>query len=115
MSVTTITHSQGGELSKALELCFQLQHYDVLQQIAEELDEDAGQDTVNMVAGYFTEHQQYDKAVQLLVRTGQVLYVAMAHHLHCVSTAIRCSGAVYCSQRTSDRRASRQYDTYQER
>ena len=46
----------------------------MLQQIAEELDEDAGQDTVNMVAGYFTDHQQYDKAVQLLVRTGQVSY-----------------------------------------
>lgn len=69
---TTVFYVQGGELSKALELCFQHRQFDVLQQIAEELDEAASPEVISMVASYFIEHQQYDKAVELLMRTGQV-------------------------------------------
>ena len=77
----------------------------MLQQIAEELTEDAGQDTVNMVTAFFIDHQQYDKAVQLLVRTGQVIHVLSVSHDTTASSAIRCCGVVHSTQCTSDRGA----------
>lgn len=40
---------KSGEVSRALELCFQLKQYDVLDQISEDLNEDTNPDTITRV------------------------------------------------------------------
>lgn len=59
-------------MSKALELCFQYRHYEVLHIIAEELSEGCNPDTLRKVAEYFVEQEQFDKAVDLYIRSNKV-------------------------------------------
>lgn len=59
-------------MSCALNLCFQYRQYDILQQIAEELSEDTNPETVQKVAEFFVQQEQFDKAVQLLIQSNKV-------------------------------------------
>ena len=63
---------QAGELSKALELCFQYRQYDALQVIAEDLSEGSSPEIVRKVAEYFVQQEQFDKAVDILLRSNKV-------------------------------------------
>ena len=65
-------YMQAGELSKALELCFQYRQYEVLHVIAEELSEGCNPETLKKVAEFFVEQEQFDKAVDLLIRSNRV-------------------------------------------
>lgn len=44
---------QAGEVSKALELCFQHRNFDALHQIAEDLGEETSPEMADQVAEYF--------------------------------------------------------------
>ena len=58
---------QGGNVTKALDLCFATQQFAALQVIAEDLDENTDPEMLNKCSKFFLEHEQYDKAVELLV------------------------------------------------
>ena len=58
---------QGGNVSKALDLCFATQQFAALQVIAEDLDENTDPQMLDKCSKFFLEHEQYDKAVELLV------------------------------------------------
>ena len=59
--------SQGGDITKALDLCFSTQQFAALQVIAEDLDENTDPQMLDKCSKFFLEHEQYDKAVELLV------------------------------------------------
>ncbi len=59
-------------MSKALELCFQYRQYEVLHIIAEELSEGCNPDTLRKVAEFFVEQEQFDKAIDLYIRSNKV-------------------------------------------
>ena len=59
-------------MSKALELCFQYRQYDALQVIAEDLSEGSSPEIVRKVAEYFVQQEQFDKAVDILLRSNKV-------------------------------------------
>ena len=61
--------TQAGEVSHALDLCFQHHHYDVLDVISEDLHEGSSQETTQRVADYYMEKGLFDKAMEILVRT----------------------------------------------
>ena len=61
--------SQAGEISKALELCFEHQQYEVLEQLAEDLSEHSDPAMVGRMAEFLMSHDQVEKALGLLVRT----------------------------------------------
>ena len=58
---------QGGDITKALDLCFSTQQFAALQVIAEDLDENTDPQMLDKCSKFFLEHEQYDKAVELLV------------------------------------------------
>lgn len=58
---------QGGDITKALDLCFSTQQFAALQVIAEDLDENTDPQMLDKCSRFFLEHEQYDKAVELLV------------------------------------------------
>ena len=68
----SLSPPKAGELSKALELCFQYRQYDILQQISEELSEGTNPETVRRVAEYFIQQEQFEKAVQILLQSHKV-------------------------------------------
>lgn len=75
---------QSGEISKALELCFQHRQFDALHQIAEDLSEDSSSEMTKRVADYFMEHGHFDKAMEILVKSkkiGEALELCMAHNI----------------------------------
>ena len=77
-------HQQSGEISKALELCFQHRQFNALHQIAEDLSEDSSSEMTKKVADYFMEHGQFDRAMEILVKSkkiGEALDLCMAHNI----------------------------------
>lgn len=82
-SVTYVHYTvQGGEVSHALDLCFQHHHYEVLDQIAEDLHEGSSPEMTQRVADYFMEKGLFDKAMEMLVRTKkteEALKLCMLH------------------------------------
>lgn len=61
-----ILYHRAGMLHKALDLAFKTQQFDVLQQIATDLDADSDPALVAKCADYFVTNEQFDKAVDLL-------------------------------------------------
>ncbi|KAL1494371.1 hypothetical protein ABEB36_009980 [Hypothenemus hampei] len=59
-------YHKGGMLHKALDLAFKTQQFDVLQEIATQLDADSDPALIDKCAQYFISKEQYDKAVDLL-------------------------------------------------
>lgn len=63
---------QAGHFSKALELAFATQQFGALQLIAEDLDEKSDPALLAHCSGFFIEHAEYEKAVELLLTAKKV-------------------------------------------
>lgn len=63
---------QAGEISRALELCFQAQQFDTLQSLVGGLSSTSNPEMVLKCAAFFAEHGQFPKAVELLVKGQKV-------------------------------------------
>lgn len=68
-----ILYHRAGMLHKALDLAFKSNQYDILQQIATDLDADSDPALVQKCADYFVNNEQFDKAVDLLAVGKKVL------------------------------------------
>ena len=70
-------YQKGGELAKALDLCFKVggagraQMFEVLSNISKELDDTASPAVVARCAEFFVKHGQYEKAVKLYITGGR--------------------------------------------
>lgn len=51
-----------------MDLCFKHHHYEVLEQIAEDLTEESSSDVTKRLADHFMEKGLFDKAMELLAR-----------------------------------------------
>ena len=66
-------YQRGGDIPKALDLCFKAGEqgrtamFEVLRNIASELDENTSPQTVARCAEFFITHGQFEKAVQLFI------------------------------------------------
>ncbi|XP_061850037.1 intraflagellar transport protein 140 homolog isoform X2 [Colius striatus] len=67
MDRAVMLYHKAGHFSKALELAFATQQFGALQLIAEELDEKSDPALLSRCSDFFTQHAQYDKAVELLL------------------------------------------------
>ncbi|XP_020899151.2 intraflagellar transport protein 140 homolog, partial [Exaiptasia diaphana] len=77
-------YHKGGNVTKALELCFHTQQFAALQVIAEDLDENTDPEMIDKCAEFFMEHGQYDKAVDLFIvgkKFPQALELCLAHNV----------------------------------
>ncbi|KAM7433446.1 hypothetical protein ABFA07_016329 [Porites harrisoni] len=77
-------YHKGGDITKALDLCFSTQQFAALQVIAEDLDENTDPQMLDKCSKFFLEHEQYDKAVELLVvgkKFSEALDLCMAHNV----------------------------------
>ena len=72
---------QGGNVTKALDLCFATQQFAALQVIAEDLDETTDPQMLDKCSKFFLEHEQYDKAVELLVVGKQVMQHSLRYSM----------------------------------
>merc|ERR1712003_431175 len=60
-------YHKSGQVGKALELAFEHQQFTALQHITSNLDDSVEPETLHTCAQFFLEHQQYSKAVDLLL------------------------------------------------
>ncbi|KAM9210374.1 intraflagellar transport protein 140 homolog isoform 2-T2 [Dugong dugon] len=67
MDRAVMLYHKAGHFSKALELAFTTQQFMALQLIAEDLDEKSDPALLARCSDFFTEHSQYEKAVELLL------------------------------------------------
>ncbi|KAI9137959.1 hypothetical protein BKA69DRAFT_835376 [Paraphysoderma sedebokerense] len=67
----TLYH-KGGNTSKALEVAYQTEQFEVLRDIVESLGDSCDKRLLENAAEYMIQHQQYDKAVSLLVSASKV-------------------------------------------
>lgn len=77
-------YHKGGNVTKALDLCFATQQFAALQVIAEDLDETTDPQMLDKCSKFFLEHEQYDKAVELLVvgkQFSEALDLCMDHNV----------------------------------
>jgi len=77
-------YHKGGNVTKALDLCFTTQQFAALQVIAEDLDENTDPEMLDKCSKFFLEHEQYDKAVELLVvakQFSEALDLCMSHNV----------------------------------
>ncbi|XP_074040796.1 intraflagellar transport protein rempA isoform X2 [Leptinotarsa decemlineata] len=63
---SVVLYYRGGMLHKALDLAFKTQQYEILQEIATQLDANSDPALVQKCAEYFVSNEQFDKAVDLL-------------------------------------------------
>ena len=70
-----MTSSQGGSASKAIDLAFKTEQFGALQLISEDLDENADPEVLKKCAEFFIEHDQFDRAVNLLVTALKVCVI----------------------------------------
>ncbi|KAJ8978265.1 hypothetical protein NQ317_012623 [Molorchus minor] len=61
-----VLYHRGGMLHKALDLAFKTQQYEILQEIATQLNSSSDPALVEKCAEYFVTNEQFDKAVDLL-------------------------------------------------
>ncbi|XP_048575888.1 intraflagellar transport protein 140 homolog isoform X2 [Nematostella vectensis] len=77
-------YHKGGNISKALELCFATQQFAALQVVAEDLDEHTDPVMIDKCSAFFMDHGQYDRAVDLLVvgkKFSDALDLCMRHNV----------------------------------
>ncbi|XP_014745697.1 PREDICTED: intraflagellar transport protein 140 homolog isoform X3 [Sturnus vulgaris] len=67
MDRAVMLYHKAGHFSKALELAFTTQQFGALQLIAEDLDEKSDPSLLTRCSGFFIEHAQYEKAMELLL------------------------------------------------
>lgn len=77
LSKAVVLYHRGGMLHKALELAFKTHHFDILQDIATQLNSDSDPALIEKCADYFVTEEQFDKAVDLLAVAKKV----SLHHL----------------------------------
>ena len=75
-SYVTLSVTQAGYFSKALELAFSSKQYAALHTVSESLDEGTDPLLLQQCADFFIENSQFDRAVDLL---------AAAHRVSCAS------------------------------
>ncbi|CAG9817936.1 unnamed protein product [Phaedon cochleariae] len=63
---SVVLYHRGGMLHKALDLAFETRQYEIIQDIATQLDAGSDPALVQKCAEYFIANEQYDKAVDLL-------------------------------------------------
>ena len=66
-----ILYEKAGYVGKALELAFETKQHNVLQYISTNFDQDTDPALLDKTAGFFLQHEQYDKAVDLYVASVQ--------------------------------------------
>ena len=59
-------------MASALELCFQYDRFELLQQVVEEIDVQSDTAVVDRCVQFFTSHGEFEKAIDLLVKVGKV-------------------------------------------
>lgn len=73
-----------GLLRKALELSFNSQQFDTLQDIAADLNKSSDPELVKECAEYFVNNEQYEKAVDLLAIANKVSRIISILSLYCL-------------------------------
>lgn len=68
---------QAGSVSKAIDLAFKTQQFGALQLISEDLDDTADPEILRKCADFFVNHNQIEKAVNLLVAAKKVNLVVL--------------------------------------
>ena len=63
---------QGGNTASALELCFQYDRFELLEQVVKEIDVQSDTSVVDRCVQFFTSHGELEKAINLLVKIGKV-------------------------------------------
>ncbi|EKX53449.1 hypothetical protein GUITHDRAFT_84428 [Guillardia theta CCMP2712] len=66
-----VLYKNGGNSSRALQICFDAKLFDSLRAISDDLGSDTDPDLLQKVGDFFMSHSQYDKAVQLFVTCKQ--------------------------------------------
>lgn len=77
-------YHKGGDITKALDLCFSTQQFAALQVIAEELDDNTDPLMLDKCSTFFIEHEQFDKAVDLLAigkKFSEALDLCLSHNV----------------------------------
>ena len=64
-------YQQGGQLAKAVELCFRFSLFEQLSSISEKLPPDSDPALITRCAEFFLDHGQWDKTVTLFAAAGQ--------------------------------------------
>ncbi|XP_046855391.1 intraflagellar transport protein 140 homolog isoform X2 [Xenia sp. Carnegie-2017] len=62
-----ILYHKAGEVSKALDLCFETEQFSTLQMVAGDLTENTDPEMLSRCSQFFMEHGQYDRAVEIAV------------------------------------------------
>ena len=78
-------YQKGGNVSKAVELCFRSRLFDQLGEIAGSLSSDADPALINRCAEFFLDHGQYEKTVRLFSIAGEyakALDLCVMHQIH---------------------------------
>ena len=68
-----ILYEKAGYVGKALDLAFETKQHNVLQYIATNFNENTDPALLDKTAGFFLQHEQYDKAVDLYVASVQAI------------------------------------------
>ncbi|EDV20700.1 uncharacterized protein TRIADDRAFT_60914 [Trichoplax adhaerens] len=79
-----VLYYKGGEVAKALDLCFQAKQFSTLETIAESLDENTDPAILNQCSTYLIEHGRNEKAIDLLVlakKYYEALELCMEHNI----------------------------------
>jgi len=77
-------YQKGGNVPKAVELCFRCRLFDQLREIAETLPSDADPALIHRCAEFFLDHGQYEKTVRLFAVAGEcakALDLCMMHSI----------------------------------
>ena len=80
-----ILYEKAGYAGKAIELAFDTKQHNVLQYIASNFNEDTDPALLDRTAGFFLQHEQYDKAVDLYVASVQAikaLELCLQYNIH---------------------------------
>jgi len=75
---------KGENISKALDLCFKHQQYELLGDIIMNLDDNVDVSNIRKCIDYFLEKKDFDKAIHLYIRSGQyeeALDLCLAHNV----------------------------------
>ena len=78
-------YQKGGNVAKAVELCFRSRLFDQLREIAEHLPSDADPALIHRCAEFFLDHGQYEKTVRLFSIAGEyakALDLCVMHSIH---------------------------------
>ena len=61
-------------MASALELCFQYDRFELLEQVVKEIDVQSDTSVVDRCVQFFTSHGEFEKAINLLVKIGKVCF-----------------------------------------